>query len=154
MSTPEQLFGWAGQAAMLGWLILIFLPRRWPLLTAVPRYVIPFGLSLLYSGLAMSHILTVEGGGFGSFAEVKTLLSNDWALLAGWIHYLAFDLFIGGWIAVQADKVGISRLVQAPILLATFMAGPLGLALFLAMRAGYVRISPSADELPAVGATA
>ncbi|MDJ0643447.1 MAG: ABA4-like family protein [Erythrobacter sp.] len=154
MPSPEQIFGWAGQAAMLGWLILIFLPRRWLLLTAVPRYVIPFGLSLLYSGLAMSHILTVEGGGFGSFAEVKTLLSNDWALLAGWIHYLAFDLFIGGWIAVQADKVGISRLVQAPILLATFMAGPLGLALFLAMRAGYVRITASADELPAAGATA
>ena len=135
-------------------MILIFLPRRWPLLNAVPRYVIPLGLSLLYSGLAMSHILTVEGGGFGSFEEVKTLLSNDWALLAGWIHYLAFDLFIGGWIAVQSDKVGISRLVQAPILLATFMAGPLGLALFLAMRAGYVRISPSADELPMVGAPA
>ena len=139
---------------MLGWLILIFLPRRWPLLTAVPRYVIPFGLSLLYAGLAMAHILTVEGGGFSSLAEVKTLLSNDWALLAGWIHYLAFDLFIGGWIAVQADKVGITRLVQAPILVATFMAGPLGLALFMAMRVGFVRIAASADESPAVGAPA
>ncbi len=153
MPTPEQIFGWAGQAAMLGWLILIFLPRRWSLLTAVPRYVIPLGLSLLYSGLAMAHIFTVDGGGFGSFAQVKILLSNDWALLAGWIHYLAFDLFIGGWIAVQADKVGISRLVQAPILLATFMAGPLGLALFLAMRAGYFRM-PERDEQPVLGAVA
>lgn len=139
---------------MLGWLILIFLPRRWPLLTAIPRFVIPFGLSLLYSGLAMSHILTVEGGGFGSFEQVKILLSNDWALLAGWIHYLAFDLFIGGWIAVKADEVGISRLVQAPILLATFMAGPLGLALFLAMRAGYMRTDTSLDDQPIVGASA
>lgn len=139
--SPEQLFGWAGQAAMIGWLILIILPRRWPALVALPRFVIPFGLSLLYAGLAMSYILTVEGGGFGSLAEVKALLSNDWALLAGWVHYLAFDLFIGGWIAVQADKVGMSRLIQAPILLATFMAGPLGLALFMAMRAGYFRRS-------------
>lgn len=137
MASPEQIFGWAGQAAMIGWIILIFLPRRWPQLLWLPRFIIPFGLSLLYSGLAMAHILTVEGGGFGTFDEVKTLLSNDWALLAGWVHYLAFDLFIGGWIAVQADKVGISRLVQAPILLATFMAGPLGLAIFLAMRTAY-----------------
>ncbi|WP_245228451.1 ABA4-like family protein [Pontixanthobacter sp. CEM42] len=148
---PEQLFGWAGQAAMLGWVILIFLPRRWPALLFVPRYVIPLGLSLLYSGLAMSYILTVEGGGFGSLAEVKTLLSNDWALLAGWVHYLAFDLFIGGWIAVQADKVGISRLLQAPILLATFMAGPLGLALFMVMRVGYFRSAQQSDNTPAEG---
>jgi len=139
MPTPEQFFGWGGQAAMLGWLILIFLPRRWPQLLWFPRFIIPFGLSLLYSGLAMAHIATVEGGGFGSLAEVKVLLSNDWALLAGWIHYLAFDLFIGGWIAVKADEVGINRVIQAPILLATFMAGPLGLALFLAMRVAYVR---------------
>ncbi|MBV7259039.1 ABA4-like family protein [Erythrobacter crassostreae] len=145
--TPEGIFGVAGQAAMLGWLILIFLPRRWPALLWLPRFIIPFGLSLLYSGLAMAHILTVDGGGFGSLAEVKTLLSNDWALLAGWVHYLAFDLFIGGWIAVQADKVGISRLIQAPILLATFMAGPLGLALFLAMRAGFVRGAPSEEAV-------
>ncbi len=139
MPTPEQFFGWGGQAAMLGWLILIFLPRRWPQLLWLPRFIIPFGLSLLYSGLAMAHIATVEGGGFGSLAEVKVLLSNDWALLAGWVHYLAFDLFIGGWIAVKADEVGINRVIQAPILLATFMAGPLGLALFLAMRIAYVR---------------
>lgn len=152
MLTPEQLFGWAGQAAMLGWIILIFLPRRWPALLFVPRFLIPLGLSLLYSGLAMSYILTVDGGGFGSLAEVKTLLSNDWALLAGWVHYLAFDLFIGGWIAVEADKVGLSRLVQAPILLATFMAGPLGLALFLMMRAGYFRSDDQGATGPIDGA--
>lgn len=154
MSNPEQIFGWAGQAAMLGWVILLFLPRRWPQLLWLPRFIIPLGLSLLYAGLAMSYILTVEGGGFGSLAEVKTLLSNDWALLAGWIHYLAFDLFIGGWIAVQADKVGLSRIIQVPILIATFMAGPLGLALFMAMRAGYFRKGERPDAMPIVGAPA
>jgi len=70
---------------------------------------------------------------------VKILFGKDELLLAGWIHYLAFDLFIGGWIAVQADKLGINRLIQAPILAATFMFGPVGLALFLVMRAGFQR---------------
>lgn len=155
MPSPEQFFGWAGQGAMLGWLILIFVPRRLPYdlgakLMWLPRFIIPFGLSLLYAGLAMAHIATVEGGGFGSLAEVKTLLSDDWALLAGWVHYLAFDLFIGGWIAVKADEVGINRVIQAPILLATFLAGPLGLALFLAMRVFYRRKSET--ELTEVAA--
>jgi len=139
MPTPDQWFGYAGQAAMLGWVILIFLPRRWPILTVIPRYIIPLGLSLLYSGLAMAHLFTVEGGGFGSLDQVAALMSKREMLLAGWVHYLAFDLFIGGWIAIEADRIGINRVIQAPILLATFMAGPLGLATFLVMRAGYVR---------------
>lgn len=151
MPTPDQLFGYAGQAAMLGWLILIFLPRRWSLLTAIPRFIIPLGLSLLYAGLAMAYFFTVEGGGYGSLEQVAALLGKKEMLLAGWVHYLAFDLFIGGWIAVEADKVGINRLIQAPLLLATFMFGPVGLAIFLIMRAGYFRKADSqtaSDDMP------
>ena len=149
MPTPDQWFGYAGQAAMLGWVILIFGPRRWPILTMIPRYIIPLALSLLYSGLAMAHLFTVEGGGFGSLDQVAALMGKREMLLAGWVHYLAFDLFIGGWIAIEADRIGINRVIQAPILLATFMAGPLGLATFLVMRAGYVRAR--SDEPQAEG---
>ncbi|MEO1081761.1 MAG: ABA4-like family protein [Pseudomonadota bacterium] len=140
MPSADQIFGWAGQAAMLGWVVLLLLPRRWPWLLAVPRYLIPFGLSLVYAGLAMTHFFTIEGGGYGSLAEVSVLLSKEEMLLAGWIHYLAFDLFIGGWIATEADRLGLSRVLQAPLLVATFMFGPVGLALFLAMRSGYRRV--------------
>ena len=142
----DQWFGWAGQAAMIGWLILIFLPRRLPyglgpVLLAIPRFVIPFGISLLYAGFAMTYFFSVEGGGFGSLDQVAVLLGKREMLLAGWVHYLAFDLFIGGWIAVEADKIGLNRIVQAPILLATFMLGPIGLAIFLTIKASTLRIS-------------
>ena len=136
--TPEAMFSWAGSAAMVGWAILILLPRRWPLLLALPRFVIPLGLSLLYAGLIAVHFASADGG-FGSLADVRALFANDHALLAGWVHYLAFDLFIGGWIAVRADAIGLPRLLQAPILVVTFMLGPVGLALFLVIRAGYRR---------------
>ena len=76
MGSPEQMFGYAGQAAMAGWLILIFLPRRWTWLTAIPRFVIPFGLSLLYAGLAMAYFFTVEGGGYNSLEQVAALLGK------------------------------------------------------------------------------
>lgn len=152
----DQWFGWAGQAAMIGWLILIFLPRRWPWLLAIPRFIIPFGISLLYAGFAMSYFFTVEGGGFGSLDEVAVLLGSREMLLAGWVHYLAFDLFIGGWIAVEADKIGLNRVVQAPILLATFMLGPVGLALFLTIKAGLLGwpFKPDAGEATIEGAPA
>ncbi|MEO1250814.1 MAG: ABA4-like family protein [Pseudomonadota bacterium] len=135
----EALFSYAGMAAMIGWVILIFLPRRFDLLFAVPQYIIPFGLGLLYAGLILPNIFTVDGGGFGSLAEVRVLFANDATLLGGWVHYLAFDLFIGAWIARRADEIGLPRIIQAPILFATFMLGPLGLVIFLAIRAFYRR---------------
>ncbi|MEM6857483.1 MAG: ABA4-like family protein [Pseudomonadota bacterium] len=154
--TLDQWFGWAGQAAMIGWLILIFAPRSLPYgigtgLLAVPRFIIPFGISLLYAGFAMTYFFSVEGGGFGSLDQVGVLLGKPEMLLAGWVHYLAFDLFIGGWIAVEADKIGLNRVVQAPILVATFMLGPLGLAIFLAIKASTLRW-PKAKAIAPAGA--
>jgi hypothetical protein len=58
------------------------------------------------------------------------------ALLAGWIHYLAFDLFTGAWEARDARRLRISRWLVAPCLLLTFLFGPLGLGLYLLLRAG------------------
>ncbi len=121
---------------MAGWGILIFLPRRYDLLFAVPQYLIPLGLGLLYAGLMFANVYTVDGG-YGSIEQVRALFGKDEVLLAGWVHYLAFDLFIGAWIARQADGIGIPRLIQTVLLLATFMFGPVGLAAFLIMRAGY-----------------
>ena len=53
-------------------------------------------------------------------------------LIAGWVHYLAFDLFIGVWIAERLDAERLSRWIQTPILIATFLFGPLGLLLGIA----------------------
>ncbi|WP_420564757.1 ABA4-like family protein [Thalassobaculum sp.] len=122
---PETVFSHAGTAAMAGWLVLILGPRGYGWLNAVPRWVIPGGLSAVYALIVLSRFAEAEGG-FGSLADVASLMSNDWALLAGWIHYLAFDLFIGAVMARRMDQVGISRVVQAPILGATFMLGPIG----------------------------
>ncbi|TQV89862.1 DUF4281 domain-containing protein [Aliikangiella coralliicola] len=134
--SAQQIFGWAGQAALIGWLVLIFLPRRIKLIFAIPQYLIPVGLGIVYSGLALSRYFAIEGG-YSSLEQVKLLFQDDFMLLAGWIHYLAFDLFIGAWIAKQADQLGISRLLQAPILVATFMFGPVGLVIFFCIKAGF-----------------
>lgn len=103
----------------------------------IPQFIIPFGLSMLYAALVLTAFGTIEGAGFGSLEQVKILFANDTALLGGWVHYLAFDLFIGAWIARKADEISMSRILQAPILLSTFMLGPLGLLLFLTMRGFY-----------------
>jgi hypothetical protein len=69
-----------------------------------------------------------------SIQGIRALFGSDGGIVIGWTHYLAFDLFVGLWIARDADAKGFSRWVQAPILLATFLAGPIGLLAWLALR--------------------
>ena len=132
--TFDNVFSIASGAAALAWACLIFLPRWKQIDRAIFLLLIPL-LSLAYSALILVHFFRVEGGGFGSIAEVRQLFSSDPVLLAGWIHYLAFDLFAGRWIAREADLAGISRIIQAPVLAATFLFGPLGLLIFHLIRA-------------------
>ncbi|MBL4619096.1 MAG: DUF4281 domain-containing protein [Marinicaulis sp.] len=130
----DQLFSLANQSAIVGWIILVFLPRRWPPVFWIPQFLIPGVLSLGYATLALMYFAGGEGG-FGSITDVRLLFASDEILLAGWIHYLAFDLFIGAWIARRSDEARIPRLIQAVILGFTFMYGPVGLLLFFITRA-------------------
>ncbi len=123
--TPEFFFSQASSAAMIGWVLLILGPRRFGWFNAVPLWIIPAGLSAVYAALVLSRFAGT-GGGFDSLAAVAMLFSDDWVLLAGWVHFLAFDLFVGAIMAARMDRAGVGRLVQAPILGAIFMLGPLG----------------------------
>ncbi len=76
----------------------------------------------------------VDGAGFNSIAQVRALFSVDRALVAGWIHYLAFDLFIGAWQTRDARALGIAQWAVLPCLVLTFLFGPLGLGLYLLLR--------------------
>ncbi len=96
--------------------------RFWPLLLSL-LYVVALGLGW-----------GTTGGGFSSLAAVRQLFSGDWTLLAGWVHYLAFDLFVGAWIAAETERAGLSTLVLIPVLPLTFLFGPAGFLLFLILR--------------------
>ena len=138
----EQGFSLASTLAMAGWLALLLLPR-WPALISLLKFGLIGLLSTAYAVLVMVYFFRVEGGGFNSITEVRQLFLSDGGLLAGWIHYLAFDFFVGLWIAERADRAALSRLLQAPILIATFMFGPVGLLMFYATR-GAQTLLPSA----------
>jgi hypothetical protein len=80
---------------------------------------------------------------------VSALFSNPWVLLAGWTHYLAFDLFIGGWEVRDAQRRGIPHLFIVPALVLTFLFGPAGLLLYLAIRslAPHSAVEPPSPSL-------
>ena len=135
----EQGFSLANTFAIAGWIALLLLPR-WPVLISLLKFGLIGLLSAAYAALIGVYFFRIEGGGFSSISEVRQLFLHDGGLLAGWIHYLAFDLFVGLWIAERADHAQLSRMLQAPILIATFMFGPLGLLMFYATRGAQTRL--------------
>ena len=143
--SPEQVFSLCGALATAGWLLLVFLPRRRWTARLVCPVVIPLLLALVYLWLVATTFGRTPGG-FGSLAEVSLLFQNPRALLAGWIHYLAFDLFVGSWEVRDAQRVGVRHLLVVPCLVLTFLFGPVGLLLYFALRASIRRRLFVGDE--------
>jgi hypothetical protein len=133
----ETLFALAGDVVLPLWLLLIFAPR-WVWTQRLATFVAPLLLASLYVWL-LTHSSPPSGAGFRTLAQVQLLFSSPQALLAGWVHYLAFDLFTGAWEAREAARLEISKWIVAPCLLLTFLFGPVGLALFLLIRLGMRR---------------
>jgi hypothetical protein len=130
--TAEQLFSLLNFLTMVAWLALIFFPRK-PWASVLVPLVAPAILAAVYVALVVVA-LPQSDGSFSSIAGVRALFGNDWGLLAGWTHYLAFDLFIGGWELRDSQHRGIRHLIVVPILVLTFLLGPAGLLAYLALR--------------------
>jgi ABA DEFICIENT 4-like len=140
---PDRLFSIANTIALAAWITMIVLQRRSWVLNILIGRVVPAVFAAIYVGIVASA-WAGSAGGFSSLAGVAALFSNRWLLLAGWLHYLAFDLLIGRWelVDAQAHGIGIARVV--PCLLLTFMFGPAGWLLYMIVRlTGSSRAVPS-----------
>src|SRR5688572_390019 len=131
---PEQLFSIANLIALCGWILLAALPKRKWVADTVAGIAIPALLAGLYTALIAAHFSSSEGG-FSTLGDVRLLFSNPWLLLAGWIHYLAFDLLIGSWEVRDARDRGLPHLFVVPCLVLTFLFGPAGWLAYLGVRA-------------------
>ena len=137
----DTLFGLTNGIAVIAWLALVLGPRR-PLLLSAILYAGIGLLCLIYTALFVMLLAgwadPVRDGAAPaldySVRGLRAFFMSDGGIVIGWTHYLALDLFSGLWVARDGDAKRISRFVQAPVLFATFMAGPLGLLLWLAVR--------------------
>ena len=129
---PDQLFQIANPLALLGWLALAASPLA-PRAAQSVAIAVPLLLSVLYSGLILANWAGAEGG-FASLPDVQLLFASAPVALAGWVHYLAFDLFVGAWAVRTARAEGIAHWMVLPCLMLTFLFGPAGLLAFAILR--------------------
>ncbi len=128
----EQLFKLSNASVVPGWLLLLALPK-WRWTQRICAVIVPI---LLAVGYIVLFIMNFNGlhGGFLSLGAVNYLFQNPGNLLAGWLHYLAFDLFIGAWEVRDARRVKVPHLAVIPCLLLTFLFGPAGLLAYFIVR--------------------
>ncbi|MFK7730927.1 MAG: ABA4-like family protein [Pseudomonadales bacterium] len=139
--SPDTVFTVANLAVIPAWLLLALLPQHAITQRMVHALWIPCLLACFYCWALFFGEPSAEGAGFGSLDALTLLFQSKTALLAGWIHYLAFDLFIGAWQVRDAARRSIKHLFVVPCLFFTLMAGPLGLMLYLLLRLGLRRVT-------------
>ena len=125
--TAGTLFTVANAVALAAWALLvasIILKRPFWRDEIAGRWI-PLGLAALYTALIVFFLGGADGG-FDTLENVQKLFTSPWAALAGWVHYLAFDLFVGATIARRVIELGLPRWTLAILLPLTFMFGPIG----------------------------
>jgi len=130
----ESAFQIVNMLALAGWaaLVLAWLTPRWA--ERIAGLAVPVLLSIAYTGLVLAFWSRAPGG-FETLPDVMALFTMPEIALAGWIHYLAFDLLIGVWEVRTARREGIAFLLVLPCLVLTFLFGPAGFLVFSALRA-------------------
>lgn len=143
--TPDMLFQVANPLALAGWIALALAPLAPRVAPLVAGWAIPLVLAVGYSAVMLGHFAGATGG-YGSLPDVMALFDRPWIALAGWVHYLAFDLLIGAWQVRTARAEGIAHGLVLPCLGLTFLFGPAGFLAFAALRATYGRFSPMTES--------
>ncbi|MCL4871521.1 MAG: DUF4281 domain-containing protein [Anaerolineae bacterium] len=131
----EIIFTFSNLYIMPFWLLMIALPH-WSWTQRIMRSFWPVaGLALLYALMLLVQLFSSAGGLLEpTLTGIAALLSTPEGAAIGWVHFLAFDLFVGRWAYLDSRERDLSVWLVSPSLLFILMAGPLGLLLYLLVR--------------------
>ena len=142
--TLEMLYFWVNLGVLPFWLILIFFPQSY-LCKYVTTSIFPiFILSgtyilILYKAYLNSYDFINNFNLYLGIEEVSSLFSNQTFLLMFWIHFVSINLFTGGWIVRDSQKLSINRILLIIPLILTYLIGPLGLFIYWIVRIFYAK---------------
>lgn len=130
------------------WLLLALAPRWRATQRIVHSALVPLLLGTAYVLLLFTDANGSPEGSFFTLDGVMAIFTSRQTVIACWIHYLIFDLFVGAWEVRDAARRGIAHLWVVPCLGLTLMFGPLGLLAYLVLRVITTR-TLTLDELAA-----
>ncbi len=133
MIALDSIYIVANTLALAGWSALFVCAASGMKVSWRIGRLVAIGLAILYAVLIF-NLLPFQGGGFDSLDNLTRLFAQPEIALVGWVHYLAFDLFIGSWQLQTAERENMRGFVLLPSLFLTMVFGPVGLLFFLLVR--------------------
>jgi hypothetical protein len=134
--SADTAFSLLNAAVLPWWLLWLAAPRSALARRAASHGAVFVALSLVYAVFFGAALASNDLSGGMQFEAVRAALATSRGFLAGWTHYLCFDLFAGAWILRESRRLDVE---PRPFLFLTLMAGPLGLGSFLVRRAWRLR---------------
>ncbi len=130
----ELLYKIVNLSIIPAWILLAFFPKSMLTKKLVFSYGWHIVLAIAYAMFIFWGMYKSSSGSMESLSNLRLSFENDSILLAAWIHYLVFDLFVGVWIVKEAEKLSLKKVLVIPILFFTLMLGPVGLLLFFVLQ--------------------
>ena len=137
--TLEILYFWVNLGVLPFWLILIFFPQSnlnkyfvtsiFPFLLLSGSYVF-----VLYKAYLNVYDFDSNFELYLSISNLSTLFSNDFFLMLFWIHFISINLFVGGWIVRDSQKLQINKVLVGIPLVIIYLIGPIGILIYWIMR--------------------
>ena len=142
--TIEILYYWVNLGVLPFWLILIFFPNSnlsryfvtsiFPILILAGSYVF-----ILYKSYLNSFDFINNFTLYLSISHLTDLFTDKFYLMMFWIHFISINLFAGGWIAKDSQKLNINKIIVAIPLVITYLIGPIGLFFYWLIRIFYAK---------------
>ena len=142
--TIEMIYLWSNLGVLPFWFVLIIFPNSQISKVFITSVFPIFILSLAYSYLL--YIAYVDGYNFLQnfnlylgLSRVSNLFEDQSFLILFWIHFLAMNLFCGGWIVKDSQMLGMNKLLVSLPLIITYLVGPIGITLYWIIRIFYAK---------------
>ena len=142
--TMEILYYWVNLGVLPFWLILVFFPQsylcRFFVTSIFPIFILSGTyIFVIYKSYLGSYDFFNNFNLYLGLGNLSELFSDNLYLMVFWIHFIAINLFTGGWIVKDAQKFTINRILLTIPLIITYLVGPLGLFVYWLIRIFYAK---------------
>ena len=137
--TIEMLYYWVNLGVLPFWLMLIFFPQshlcRYLVTSIFPIFVLSgVYLFVLYKSYLNSFDFSDNFSLYFGIGNISELFSDKTFLMMFWIHFISINLFTGGWIVKDSQKISVNKILVIIPLIITYLVGPLGLLVYWLIR--------------------
>ena len=140
--TVEILYYWVNLGVLPFWIILIFFPNTqlskffvtsiFPIFILCGTYIF-----MLYKSYLNSYDFIINFNLYLGIENINNLFNDQFFLMMFWIHFISINLFVGGWISKDAQKLNINKFLRAFPLIITYLIGPIGILIYWLIRIFY-----------------